>query len=149
MKNYFPWDTVPNLLWMKLTTDLFLLFLSAVNNDIFVYFLCYRCRLWNQLNQRILDRVACTTKVNIAERFMGNDGFLQMFIWWMDSSQSKTYYLTNLVFSEGRTDFCYCVPTLANSRTYSKQSWCYKVMQSIMTWYMNLLTLSYPLQYVR
>ena len=27
------------------------------------------------------DRVTCTIKVNIKETFMGNDGFLQMFIW--------------------------------------------------------------------
>ena len=33
------------------------------------------------------DRVTCTIKVNIKETFMGNDGFLQMFIWLMDCSQ--------------------------------------------------------------
>ena len=33
------------------------------------------------------DRVACTIKVNIKETFMGNEGFLQMFMWWIDCSQ--------------------------------------------------------------
>ena len=27
------------------------------------------------------DRVTCTIKVNIKETFMGNDDFLEMFIW--------------------------------------------------------------------
>ena len=27
------------------------------------------------------DRLACTIKVNIKERLIGNDGFLQMFMW--------------------------------------------------------------------
>ena len=27
------------------------------------------------------NRVACTIKVNIKERFMGNESFLQMFMW--------------------------------------------------------------------
>ena len=27
------------------------------------------------------DRVVCTIKVNDKETFMGNEGFLQMFIW--------------------------------------------------------------------
>ena len=27
------------------------------------------------------DRLACTIKVNIKERFIGNDGFLQVFMW--------------------------------------------------------------------
>ena len=33
-----PRGKLPNLLGMKLTTDLILLFLSSVNNGIFVYF---------------------------------------------------------------------------------------------------------------
>ena len=32
-------------------------------------------------------RVSCTIKVNIKETFMGNNPFLQMFIWGMHSSQ--------------------------------------------------------------
>ena len=69
---------------MKLTTDVTLLFLSAVNNDIFVYFLLH---VWTiKLTESrnicyISDRVACTIKVNIKETFMGNDGFLQIFMW--------------------------------------------------------------------
>ena len=33
------------------------------------------------------DRLVGTIKVNIKERLIGNDGFLQMFLWWMDYSQ--------------------------------------------------------------
>ena len=33
-------------------------------------------------------RVSRAIKVNIKETFMGNDPFLQMFIWWMHSSQA-------------------------------------------------------------
>ena len=43
----------------------------------------------------IIDRVACTIKVNIKETFMGNDGFLQMFIWCMDCSQRIKDKLTD------------------------------------------------------
>ena len=35
----------------------------------------------------ISDRVPCTMKVNIKQTFMGNDGFLQMFMWGMDCSK--------------------------------------------------------------
>ena len=69
---------------MKLTTDVTLLFLLAVDNDIFVYFLC---QVWTiNLNESIniscvSVRVSRTFKVNIKETFMGNDSFLQLFIW--------------------------------------------------------------------
>ena len=33
-----PWDKLPNLLGMKLTTDVILLFLPSVNDGVFVYF---------------------------------------------------------------------------------------------------------------
>ena len=45
-----PWGKLQNLLGMKLTTNVTLLALSAVNNNITLYFLCHRCRLWNQFN---------------------------------------------------------------------------------------------------
>ena len=67
------------------------------------------------------DRVACTIKVNIKETFKGNEGFLQMFMWWMDCNQKIKH---KIKFSEGRTDFCYSVPTLGNPWTYGKKSWC-------------------------
>ena len=68
---------------------------------------------------------------------------------WASVRKQKTYYLTNLVFSERRTDFCYSVSTLANPCPYGKQNWCYKVLKSTVAWYMNLLTLSHPLQYAK
>ena len=69
---------------MKLTTDVTLLFLS-VENNMFVYFLCYlgwNIKLTESTNICCTsDRVACTIEINIKEAFMGNDGFLQMFMW--------------------------------------------------------------------
>ena len=78
-----------NLLGMKLTTDVAFLFLSAVDNYIFVYLLrqtyglCY-----------VSVRASRLIKMNIKKTFMGNDGFLH-------------YYLTDLIFSERRTESCY------------------------------------------
>ena len=69
---------------MKLTTDVTLLFLLAVENGTFVYFLC---QVWTMnLNESInicyvSVRVSLTFKVNIEETFMGNDSFLQLFTW--------------------------------------------------------------------
>ena len=69
---------------MKLTTDVTLLFLLAVDNGIFVYFLC---QVWIMNLNESIDisyvsvRVSRTFKVNIKETFMGNDSFLQLFIW--------------------------------------------------------------------
>ena len=69
---------------MKLTTDVTLLFLLAVDNGIFVYFLC---QVWTMNLNESIDisyvsvRVSRTFKVNIKETFMGNDSFLQLFIW--------------------------------------------------------------------
>ena len=69
---------------MKLKTDVTLLFLLAVDNGIFVYFLC---QVWTMNLNESIDisyvsvRVSRTFKVNIKETFMGNDSFLQLFIW--------------------------------------------------------------------
>ena len=69
---------------MKLTTDVTLLFLLAVKNGTFVYFLC---QVWTMnLNESInicyvSVRVSLTFNVNIKETFMGNDSFLQLFTW--------------------------------------------------------------------
>ena len=69
---------------MKLTTDVTLLFLLAVDNGIFVYFLS---QVWTMNLNESIDisyvsvRVSRTFKVNIKETFMGNDSFLQLFIW--------------------------------------------------------------------
>ena len=35
----------------------------------------------------ISDRVPCTMKVNIKQTFMGNDSFLQLFMWRIDCSK--------------------------------------------------------------
>ena len=44
------WGELKKLVGMKLTTNVTWLFLPAVNNNIILYFLCHRCRLWNQFN---------------------------------------------------------------------------------------------------
>ena len=69
---------------MKLTTDVTLLFLLAVENGTFVYFLC---QVWTMnLNESInicyvSVRVSLTFNVNIKETFIGNDSFLQLLTW--------------------------------------------------------------------
>ena len=76
---------------MKLPTDVTLLPLSAVDNDIFVYF--FMLQVWTMKLTESINicyvsvRVVCTLKVNIKEIFMGNNDFLQMFIRRMDCSQ--------------------------------------------------------------
>ena len=47
-----PWGKLQNLLGMKLTTNVTLLFLSEANN-IYLFILCHRCKLWSLLNQRL------------------------------------------------------------------------------------------------
>ena len=82
-------ENFQNLHGMKLKNGVTLLYLSAVMNDIFVYFLLqvWTMKLTESTNNcYISDRVACTIKVNIKETIMGNDGFLQMFMWLMDFS---------------------------------------------------------------
>ena len=69
---------------MKLTFDVTLLFLSAVN-DMFVYL--FMLQGWNMKSTESTnicctsDRVACSIKMNIKEALIRNDGLLQMFMW--------------------------------------------------------------------
>ena len=46
-----PSSKLRNLSGMKLINDVTLLFVSAVDNGIFVYFLCHKYGLGNELNQ--------------------------------------------------------------------------------------------------
>ena len=57
------------------------------------------------------------------------------------------WFPKNLIGEGGNS--CYSVPSLGNPLTYVKKVDVMKISQSIMIWYMNLLTLSYPLQYVK
>ena len=69
---------------MKLTTDVILLFLPSVNDDVFVYFdevELWTMKLTESMDTCTNDRVACIIKVNIKETFMENEAFLQMFRW--------------------------------------------------------------------
>ena len=70
---------------MKLTTDVTLLLLSAVDNDIFAHLFISQLstmKLTESTNiWYISDGVAPTIKVNIKEPFLGNDVFLQMVTW--------------------------------------------------------------------
>ena len=68
---------------MKLTTDVTLLFPSAVNS-IYLFFMSqvWTMKLTESANICcISDRVACTIKVNIKKTFMENDSFLEIFMW--------------------------------------------------------------------
>ena len=61
------------------------------------------------------DTFTCTIKINVKETFMGNDSFHKCFCGeWTAVRESKTYYVTNLVFSEERSDSSYSAPTLGN-----------------------------------
>ena len=86
-----PWGKFRNLLGMMLTTDLTLLPLSAVDNDIFAYF--FMSQVWTMKLTESINicydsvRVFRTIKLNIKETFMGNDGSLKIFVLWLDCSQ--------------------------------------------------------------
>ena len=75
-----PWGKVQNLLGMKFTTDVTLLFLSAVNS-IYLFFCVtgvdYDINWINEYYVR--DTVACTIKMNFKETFMGKDSFGKCF----------------------------------------------------------------------
>ena len=59
----------------------------------------------------------------------------------------------NQLFSKNLTgkagSLCYSATFLGNLGTYVKNVGVAKFLQSIITWYMNLLTLSYPLQHTK
>ena len=58
-------------------------------------------------------RVARTIKVNIKETFMSSNGFLQIFIWWMDCSQRiKDLLLDKLSILSGKDVFLLLWETL-------------------------------------
>ena len=73
---------------MKLITDVILLFLPSVNDGVFIFKVAgVDYKLTKSTDTCTSDRVASTIKVSIKEAFMGNEGFLQMFMWSMDFSQ--------------------------------------------------------------
>ena len=47
-----PWGELLNLFGLNLTADVTLLFVSAVDNGIFVYFLCHKYGLWRRQHPR-------------------------------------------------------------------------------------------------
>ena len=66
----------------------------------------------------------------------------------MDYSQiTKHLLLDKYIINEQKKDSCYSLLTLGKPWTYFMQGLGYKVLQSIITYYKNLLSLSYPLQY--
>ena len=66
-----------------------------------------------------------------------------------ENNRAITWQINFLVRKRGNS--YYSVLTLGNHGTYVKedQRWCYEILQSIMTWFMNLLTLSYLLRYAK
>ena len=78
-----PWGKVKNLLGMKLTADVTLLFVSVLNN---MYLFCFLMSfVWTiKLTEStnicyVNDTVACTIKMNVNQTFMGNDSFHKCF----------------------------------------------------------------------
>ena len=70
----------------------------------------------------VSDRVPFAIKMNVKETFMENDSFYICLCGeWTAVRVKNTYYLTNLVFREGRTDSCCSLPTLGNPWTHVKQ----------------------------
>ena len=154
MQNYFPkglretfkftWNEVDN--WHHLTVSF-----RSEKWDICLFFLLqmWTIKLTELTNNFCTsERAVRTVKLVLKERFIGNDGFLQIFMWWINREQNN-YYLTILGFSGRRTDSCYFVSTLRTIWTYVNQGWCYKVLQCIRSWKMNLSTFSYPLKNVK
>ena len=67
---------------MELTTDVTLLFLSAVNNMYLFFFISqvWTMKLTESTNIcYVSDTVACTIKMNVKETFMGNGSFHKCF----------------------------------------------------------------------
>ena len=95
-------------------------------------------------------RVTRMIQLNIKKTLKGNQGFVQMFMWWMVCIRKLIELLVD-TFSILREigNSCYSVLLLGNHGTDVKKWWCYEVLQSTMTWYMKFLTPSYPLQYAK
>ena len=88
---------------------------------------------------------------------MGNQVSLQILMWWIDVNQRIIDQLfekkINLLFSKnwlwkGEVPAT-LLPLWETLRPMSNKVDVMKFFQSIMIWYMNLLTLSYPLQYAK
>ena len=88
--------------------------------------------------------------------FMGNQVSLQIITWWIDRSQR----IIDLLFEKqidgsqkrwlGKREIpATLFPLWETLWPMSKKVDVMKIFQAIMIWYMNLLTLSYPLQYAK
>ena len=121
------------------------MFLSSVNNN---FLMQVRAMKFTESTSIwcISVRLTCTGKLNIKKAFMGNQGFVQIFMWWIGGS----HWIIDLLLEKfcilwRKKNSCYSVLTLENHGTYIYKYWCYKVLQSIMTWYINfwLLVMRY------
>ena len=143
-----PWWKLPNLLGMKLTTDELYCFFQEW---IMIYFFIFMLQRWN-MKLTESTNICCTSdRYPVQLKWISKKPLWETLVVNVVNglqSENKTYYLTKLVFSERTTDFCDSVPTLGNPSAYVQQK-DVKVLQSIITWYMNLLTLSYPLRYAK
>ena len=142
-----PWAKIQNSRVTDLTTDITLLYLSPVNNDIFILLLqVCPMKFTESINIWYVSvRVTCIIKVNIIKTFTGYQGFLKM--WWLDYTQKIITWQISYLVREGE-NICFTISNLVDPGTYVKQGF-YEFLQSIMTWYMNLLTLSYPPPYAK
>ena len=105
------WERLQNLLGMKLTTDVTILCLSALDNDIFVYFLChnYGLKLTESINIcHFSYRFATTIKVN---NFYGKRCFPKN-VYLVNGLYSENKIPSswqNIVFCQRESDSCYSV----------------------------------------
>ena len=149
-QNFFRnfWGKLQNLLGMKLTTDLTLLFISVT----YLFIFCV-APLDYQINWIKKIFLALVVGLPVQLNWISKKPSWEMMVSykilcreWTAVRWQNTYFLINVLFNEGRKDSCYFLPTLENSWTYFHQGLGYKLLQSIMTWYMNLLSLSDRLQ---
>ena len=89
--------------------------------------------------------------------FIGYQGSQQIVMWWMDGSQriidplyeGKQIFYSNKVWLEKGKIPATLLPLWETLWPASNKIDVMKFKQSIMTWYMNFLALSYPLQYAK
>ena len=89
--------------------------------------------------------------------FKGYQRSQQIFIWWMDGSQrtidplyeEQEIYCSHKILLEKGKISATLLPLWEILWPVSNKVDIMKFFQSIITWYMNLLTLSYPLQYAK
>ena len=118
------------------------------------WFFYYRNGLWNLPNWRIFGVLVLGLPVRfnwISKKLKEKSEFRAnvYVVNGLHSENNRAVTWQIQYFLRQRGNSCYSVLTLGNHGIDVKKCWCFEVLQSIMTWYMNLLTLSYPLRYAK